>query len=686
MSTTQTIAKFSAVAAGFGLVASSFVMALPAAAQTTTTTTSTTSTTLTAAQVAALQAEIASLQAQLAGTQSSSMGGAAFTMDMTIGSTGSQVSELQSWLIAKGYSIPAGATGYFGTETQAAVAAFQAANGITPDVGYFGPITMAKVNSMLSTTTTTTTTVTGCAPGASFSSTTGQACTTTTGTSTTALSGGEGSVNNFQTIGASTTILGQGANQNVYGFSFMAGGSDLQVDRLDYEVVLGATNSDATASVHPWNVFQTATLTNSSGQTIATVDASNQNNWSQEGTGNGTFGVSGDQVYQIEFTGLNQVVKEGTTQTYYLMLSTAPVISSANNNAIYQVELGSQGLRATDALGLQEYSPSSVNSNNVEVQATTAGNAVISSGTNNPTVTTLMGALTTPTNNVTLNTFTVEANGENLEMYSLPVSVTTTGTSPSDLVQSLSLMEGSTVLDTVSPAGTSTPGTEAVNFNNVNLQIPEGTTDSFSVEANISPIDGVIVPNGSAVTVSVPNGPVVLSGGSTSEVPNVEDSSGNNVTVTGASTGNAISFASTGLTVGTPAVAATETSNGNNTTTQTGTFTFTFNVTAFGQAIYISSSSNGYSMTLHDSTTTQAATASLITSQGATRDAANNFVVSNGQTESFTVQGTLAHNGDSQFWYATLNSLNYGTSDNTAISSSTPLPTTFTTPGVAINS
>jgi peptidoglycan hydrolase-like protein with peptidoglycan-binding domain len=112
---TQVIAKVAAVLAGAGLVLSSFAIALPAGAQTTTTTT----------------------------TTSSSV---TFARDLTLGSTGADVTALQTWLISKGFSIPAGATGYFGAQTQAAVAAYQAANGITPAAGYFGPITRAKVN------------------------------------------------------------------------------------------------------------------------------------------------------------------------------------------------------------------------------------------------------------------------------------------------------------------------------------------------------------------------------------------------------------------------------------------------------------------------------------------------------------------------------------------------------------
>ncbi len=72
---------------------------------------------------------------------------AAYTRDLTIGSTGSDVAELQAFLVSKGYLVmPAGVSmGYFGSLTQAALASYQAASGIAPAAGYFGPITRAAV-------------------------------------------------------------------------------------------------------------------------------------------------------------------------------------------------------------------------------------------------------------------------------------------------------------------------------------------------------------------------------------------------------------------------------------------------------------------------------------------------------------------------------------------------------------
>ncbi len=139
------IPKIAAVIAGLGLVATSFAFQAPRVHADTNSDLQ--------VQIAALMAQIAALQAQINGSAVT----ASFNADLTIGSTGSDVTRLQTWLMGKGFSIPAGATGYFGVQTRAAVAAYQAANGITPAVGYFGPITRARVNATVGTGTGTPT-------------------------------------------------------------------------------------------------------------------------------------------------------------------------------------------------------------------------------------------------------------------------------------------------------------------------------------------------------------------------------------------------------------------------------------------------------------------------------------------------------------------------------------------------
>lgn len=63
--------------------------------------------------------------------------------NLELGMEGDDVAVLQKFLIQQGYQIPAGATGYFGLQTQYALDAYQTANSISPRGGYFGPITRA---------------------------------------------------------------------------------------------------------------------------------------------------------------------------------------------------------------------------------------------------------------------------------------------------------------------------------------------------------------------------------------------------------------------------------------------------------------------------------------------------------------------------------------------------------------
>ena len=69
----------------------------------------------------------------------------AWTRNLDMGATGPDVMALQEFLMAEGQSIPAGPTGYFGGQTQAALAGWQAANGVAPAVGFFGPITRGAI-------------------------------------------------------------------------------------------------------------------------------------------------------------------------------------------------------------------------------------------------------------------------------------------------------------------------------------------------------------------------------------------------------------------------------------------------------------------------------------------------------------------------------------------------------------
>jgi hypothetical protein len=65
--------------------------------------------------------------------------------DLEMGASGADVTAMQKALIAAGFPIASGATGYFGQQTKDALIAYQKANNIVPASGYFGPVTRVKL-------------------------------------------------------------------------------------------------------------------------------------------------------------------------------------------------------------------------------------------------------------------------------------------------------------------------------------------------------------------------------------------------------------------------------------------------------------------------------------------------------------------------------------------------------------
>ena len=63
------------------------------------------------------------------------------SIDLEPGNASPEVEKLQNWLIKQGFNIPAGATGYYGQQTKAAVEQWQRANGVEggQNFGFWGP-------------------------------------------------------------------------------------------------------------------------------------------------------------------------------------------------------------------------------------------------------------------------------------------------------------------------------------------------------------------------------------------------------------------------------------------------------------------------------------------------------------------------------------------------------------------
>lgn len=220
-----------------------------------------------------LQQQIQNLLAQIAALQGGTTMGSSgvsgipssfqFTRDLTVGSTGQDTMYLQKFLNNQGKlvaSTGAGSPGnestYFGNLTKTALAAYQASQGISPAVGYFGPITRANVNTKLATTSGnpsggTGSLPVGCQPGYIFNTITGQPCTTSssgTGSTGGILQGGAGDITEAKFISAlNNEEVGEGQKDvEVAGLEIEASqGSDLEIIAvtLDFDLTSGQTGN-----------------------------------------------------------------------------------------------------------------------------------------------------------------------------------------------------------------------------------------------------------------------------------------------------------------------------------------------------------------------------------------------------------------------------------------------------------
>ncbi|MEN9921226.1 MAG: trimeric autotransporter adhesin [Candidatus Parcubacteria bacterium] len=230
---------------------------------------------------------------------------AAYTRDLTVGSTGADVSELQAFLNAK---VAAGlpTTGYFGTLTKAAVVKWQASVGL-PATGYFGKMSRDKI----------------------------AGDTTSTGGSTTGssdLSGGDGDVQSINdTTSGTETTLGEGKTEDVLGFDLEADdNSDLSVTSVKVEIT---TEAGASSRLSKYLDSVAVTL---DGEEVGSVDASD---FSRDGSVS-TVTISLDK---------GTVVKAGEKARFYVTLAASDSINDAEQAATLDVAV--TRIRVEDANG-----------------------------------------------------------------------------------------------------------------------------------------------------------------------------------------------------------------------------------------------------------------------------------------------------------------------------------------------
>jgi hypothetical protein len=644
VATSNAIAKVAAVVAGLGLVAMSFASFAPAAKA------------LTADEIAA---QIAALQAQLAALGGgNAAAGATFTMDLTIGSSGAEVTALQNWLISKGHSIPAGATGYFGAQTQAALAAFQAANGISPAAGYFGPITRAKVNGMAG----------GGAAGGNADNG--------------GLSGGAGSVDTYELMASlNNEEVGEDEEDvEVAGLEVEADdGSDIALTAVRLVFVQSDDNSgdasedfeDVVSEVSIWL----------DGEEVGRVDGD-------------TFTDKNDYTKTISLD--DAVIDAGETGELVVAVSGASRIDSDDLDSGWNVDFRQIRFEDADGASISEDPSTGVREFDI-VSFASAADIELKISEDDDDINdarTIEVDANDDTDDVEVLSFTVEAEGDSdITIDSFVVSVTSTeatGNDPDDLISALHLVvDGDEVASETLSTADSDNSQEAVVFDDLDWTIDAGDTVSVVITADFFSTSDTL---DAGDTVSF----AVTEAQTNSSDFDAEDETGENLSdseITGSASSGAFDLQSAGLQVS--FVSASETvTTGNSANDDAGTFVIKYNVSAFGSDVYVGRSANvttassianstvtsgtdggavlyvieaGGSATVPSPATLYSDTVVCNTGSGVTEASSNNYKVNeNKSTEcTLTVSKTDASTSAGGLYRVLLKAIGWATTDTT---------------------
>lgn len=335
------------------------------------------------AQITALLAQITALQAQL-GTSASTY---SYTRSLTVGSTGADVKALQQWLNANGYPVAATGAGsvgnestYFGAKTKAALAKYQAAKGISPAVGYFGPVTRAALAAAAP------------APG-------------TPGTPTTPSTGVESSMTvKLAPLPGDLTEVKEGQS-DVAGVAYevKATNNSLVLNRIDLNF-----------NKRPWLSFSGISVWD--GSTKLFEDTSLTSSDFNE--------ITASTDYQMRLSGLNLTVAKDQTKTLTVKFS-APVKTESGSVNI-NVTAKAQSFRGTDPLGKTQDGPTGdLTARTVKFLAKTAADIELSQDTANPKDRYVQVSLT-DTTEVELLKVKVKATNSDAKLSTLNVGYTAT--------------------------------------------------------------------------------------------------------------------------------------------------------------------------------------------------------------------------------------------------------------------
>lgn len=573
-----------------------------------------------------LQALFAQLQAQLGSMQQApAMTAPTFTRSLTVGSSGADVTALQNWLIGKGYSIPAGATGYFGGQTKAAVVAYQLAKGITPAAGYFGPITQASVAADSAMVVVPPTTGTN----------------TNTGTGM-VNDGQDGSVTiSYSPYVTSSQTIKKGETKDIYAVKLKATSGSVNVNRFDIHF-----------SERPWLVFSKVTLKDANGNVLATKNLSSSADSTE---------VTVGSDYLVRFDNVNFNV---TPANDPILVVSASVLAASDKITGQNVTVSfpSGSLRTVNGRGYTD-SLGGLSSNIVTLSTTgSTGDLYTRNSPSAPDKRIVTTSVNTTTNDVVLGIFSVKTQNQASTLNSFSININnSTGAATTSIFQNVRLVAGGQTYgaNSLSAGGTT--------FSNLTVNLPEDTWTDLKVIADvIANVSGV-----SASSTLVKASVVGV------------DANYNTVTLTNASnvTSNDVVMQTSGLQISGMSAAANV--NGGNGGNIGAGLTFTFTATNTGNSnVFISkvpgvalatstTGSAGLPATASSTLTYVSASTDTLADDTGTAPTDGAYVIPAGGSRTFTYTGALDNtNGTVGLRVFKITQINFGTSAGTPTGSS----------------
>ena len=579
-----------------------------------------------------LLAQIAALQAGMETTTTTTTTTTTCDVPMaplTVGAQGGGVTALQNILIADGHVIAAGATGYFGAQTKAALAAWQAANGVAPAAGFYGPITMAALQA-------------DCTPAGEDDEDEDDE----DDNSSDELQG-EGTLDMFEIDDAPDSDIQEGAEDEVIAeITAEATDGDIELDRMDLRLI----NVDG--SDDPWEVFETITLW-VDGDMIAEFSADDEDEYLNED--NGTF----------RFTGIDLVLNEDEEVEIQVG---ATVMSSVDDDLTggntWTVQADEVRYFDADGVADDDSSTDDLTGTTVSFDIVEAGDGEelkFSLGDNNPDATDIIVEENKKTDGVTILEYTIEAEEGDIELNTLYVTVETSATTTAILDDIELVIDGETFKDdgvTANSAFTNTNTKKTYEFD-IDGDIVVDADDEVTVEVvvDLKAQD----PNGNSAGVAYVNGSVIEAYVNGDERDETDAEGADDVTeFSGTAIGEEHTLVAEGIVIPVDGFTSEVDLLGQNDTI--GEFTLEFEVTAIEGDFYIADNSTTSTAVSDGAVFSVSGGAAVITSVlDSTGDEANGaFKVSEGETETFTLTVTVDPAAAGTFrvtldevWYAT---------------------------------